>query len=318
MGFTRSGAFYYGVNNNVGDFKIVEVDPVSGNVVSPPQSGSQRGNTWYPAWSRDGRFLAYILAREPNRTVIVRSLDTGEEREYELGERTIGLGDPVRWLPDGKGVAIPAFEPGKGETLVRIDVQTGRITNLMPLPAGVGFPKFDFSPDGKTVFLRASGRIVAHDLTTGQETVVIEKRGLYTGAVSPDGRQLLIGVNEKGTQILSIMPAAGGEARELMRVDGEKEVPFWGGPWWTPDGRYIGFLKGVKGEAQTPYQARRWQLWRVAAEGGEPQRLGLTVGRQIGGLRPHPDGRRLATTDFEMNLEIWVMENFLPQAKAAK
>ena len=44
------------------------------------------------------------------------------------------------------------------------------------------------------------------------------------------------------------MPAAGGEARELLRIDGEKEVPFWGTPWWTPDGRYIAFLKGVKGE----------------------------------------------------------------------
>jgi Tol biopolymer transport system component len=190
----------------------------------------------------------------------------------------------------------------------------------MPLPAGVGFPKFDFSPDGKTVFYFNSnaGRVVAHDLTNGQETVVIEKRGLYTGAVSPDGRQLLIGVNEKGTQILSVMPAAGGEPREVLRVDGAKEVPFWGSPWWTPDGRYISFMKGVEGDAKIRYEGRRWQLWRVPAEGGEPQRLGLIVGRQIGGLRPHPDGRRLATTDFKANLEIWVMENFLPPLDVAK
>ena len=37
----------------------------------------------------------------------------------------------------------------------------------------------------------------------------------------------------------------------------------------------------------------------------------------MGGLRPHPDGRRLATTDFKVNLEVWVMENFLPKAGAA-
>jgi len=319
MGFTRSGAFFYAVNNNVGDVKIVEIDPVSGNVVSPPQSASQRGNTWAPAWSPDGRFLAYILAREPNRTVIVRSLETGEEREFEVGERTIGMGASLHWLPDGKAVAVPVFEPGKGESLVRVDVQTGRVTSLAPLPAGIGFPRFDFSPDGNRVFyikptaLPAVGRVVARDLKSGQEVDVIEKRGLYRGVVSPDGRRLLIGVNEKGTQVLFIMPAAGGEARELLRVGGEKEIPFWGGPWWTPDGRYIAFLKGVKGK--TPNQ---WDLWRVAAEGGEPERLGLTVGRQMGGLRPHPDGRRLATTDFKVNLEIWVMENFLPPAKAAK
>jgi hypothetical protein len=36
----------------------------------------------------------------------------------------------------------------------------------------------------------------------------------------------------------------------------------------------------------------------------------------MGGLRPHPDGRRLATTDFKVNLEVWVMENFLPKPAA--
>jgi len=321
MGFTRSGAFYYAVDNNIGDVKIAEIDPVSGNVVSPPQSASRRGNTWAPAWSPDGRFLAYILAREPNRTVIVRDMDTGEEREFEVGERTIGMGAFLHWLPDGKAVAVPAFEPGKGDSLVRIDVQTGRVSTLMPLPARSGFPRFDFSPDGNTGFYikptalpgGKASRVVARDLKSGQEVDVIERPGLYRAVVSPDGRRLLIGLNENGTQILSVMPVTGGEARELLRVDSEKEVPFWGSPWWTPDGRYIAFLKGVKGK--TPNQ---WDLWRVAAEGGEPQRLGLTVGQQMGGLRPHPDGRRLATTDFKVNLEIWVMENFLPPTKVAK
>ena len=319
MGFTRSGAFYYAVNNNVGDVKIAEIDPVSGNVVSPPQSASQRGNTWAPAWSPDGRFLAYILAREPNRTVIVRSLDTGEEREFEVGERTIGMGASLHWLPDGKAVAVPAFEPGKGESLARVDVQTGQVTTLIALPSGSGFPQFDL--DGNTVYYVKppaipggnAGRVVARDLKSGQEVDIIAKPGLFRCIVSPDSRRLLIGVNEKGTLILSVMPAAGGEAQELLRIGGEKDVPFWGTPWWTPDGRYIAFLKGVKGK--TPDE---WQLWRVAAEGGEPQRMGLTVGRQMGGLRPHPDGRRLATTDFKVNLEVWVMENFLPPSKIAK
>jgi len=320
MGFTRSGAFFYAVNLMVGDVKIVEVDPVSGNVVSPLQSASQRGNTWSPDWSPDGRFLAYILARESGRTVIVRSLETGEEREFEVGERTIEMSAALHWLPDGKAVAVTVFEPGKGESLVRVDVQTGRISTLMPLPAGVGFPRFDFSPDGNTIYYKKraipggnAGRIVARDLKSGQEADVIERPGLYRAVVSPDGQRLLIGVNEEGTQILFVMPAVGGEAREVLRVGGENEVPFWGGPWWTPDGRSIGFLKGVKGK--TPAQ---WELWRVSADGGEPQRLGLTVGRQMGGLRPHPDGRRLATTDFEANMEVWVMENFLPLLKNVK
>jgi Tol biopolymer transport system component len=161
-------------------------------------------------------------------------------------------------------------------------------------------------------------RLVAHDLRSGQETVVIEKRGLSVGVVSPDGQRLLIGVNERGSQSLLVMPAAGGEARELVRVDGEKEIPFWGSPSWTRDGRYVAFRKGVKGEAQIPYKDRQWQLWRVAAEGGEPQRMGLNAAGQLtGGLRLHPDGRRVAIDDVKVNLEVWVMENFLPKSSAA-
>jgi dipeptidyl aminopeptidase/acylaminoacyl peptidase len=36
MGFTRSGAFYFGVDNNVWGIKIAELDPDSGSMVSPP------------------------------------------------------------------------------------------------------------------------------------------------------------------------------------------------------------------------------------------------------------------------------------------
>jgi len=37
-----------------------------------------------------------------------------------------------------------------------------------------------------------------------------------------------------------------------------------------------------------------------------------------GGLRLHPDGRRVAIDDIKVNLEVWVMENFLPPLKVAK
>jgi Tol biopolymer transport system component len=320
MGFTRSGAFYYRVNNNVWGVKIAEIDPASGKVVSPPHPVSQRGNIWGPDWSPDGRFLAYVLIREPNRTVIVRSLDTGEEREFKVGERTIEMGDRLRWVPDGKAVAIPAFEPGKGKSLVRIDVQSGRITSLMPLPArNGGFQRFEFSPDGNTVFYVKAQSLVARDLRSGQERVVIEKPGLLAGVASPDGQRLLISAVEGKSLVLLIMPTAGGEPRELIRVDGETEIPFWGTPSWTPDSRSIAYLKGVDAEKRIPYKLRQWDLWRVAAGGGEPQRLGLNfTGQLTGSLRLHPDGRRVAIDDIKVNLEVWVMENFLPPAKAAR
>jgi Tol biopolymer transport system component len=317
LGFTRTGSFFYAVDNNVFDVQIAELDSASGNMVSPPQPAFRRGNVRSPDWSPDGRLLAAVDARKPMRAVIIRSMDTGEERELPVGERTIaGARSGLRWTPDGKAVVVPESEY---KNLIRIDVQTGQVTSLMPLPALVDC-SFDFSRDGNIVFYVKpfalpnvnAMRLVARDLRSGQETVIIEKRGLFAGVVSPDGQRLLIATWEGPSQVLLVMPAAGGEARELVRVDGEKETPFWGSPSWTADGRYVAFLKGIKGK--TPNQ---WELWRVAAEGGEPQRIGLIPAR-FRDARMHPDGRRMAISDAKVNFEVWVMENFLPPLKVAK
>lgn len=193
------------------------------------------------------------------------------------------------------------------------------VTSLMPLPVLNSVPRFEFSPDGNTIFTVRPSGLVAYDLRSGQEKVVIKKEGLYAGLVSPDGQRLLLAVIEGKSQVLLIMPTAGGEARELVRVDGEKEAPFWGSASWMPDGHYVAFLKGIKGEAQIPFKDQLWQLWRVATEGGEPQRLDLNVaGHLTGELRLHPDGHRVAIDDVKVNLELWVMENFLPTDKSVK
>jgi Tol biopolymer transport system component len=313
VGFTNSGAFYYGVNNNIWGVHIAEFDPAGRKVVSPPQSIFRHGNIRSPDWSPDGRSLAGVVSSEPSQTVVIHSVDTGEERELRVSEWTFVWGG-TRWTPDGKSVVVPASQAGKGNNLIRIDVQTGQVTSLMPLPALDAVPRFELSPDGNIIFMPKMGQLVAHDLQSGQKKVVIEKKGLYSGIISPDGQRILIAVNEGGSQVLLIMPSDGGEARELVKVDGEKEVPFWGNASWTPDSRYIVFLKGIKGETQIPYKDTQWQLWRVAVEGGEPQYLGLNFAGQLTGqLRIHPDGRRVVVDGILVNLELWVIENFLPK-----
>ncbi len=320
MGFTRSGAFYYAVINNIWEVRIAEPDPGGGNSISPSQPAFRRGNTRAAEWSPDGRSLAAADAREPCRAVIVRSVSTGEEQEFGVGERTIMAGG-LRWTPDGKAIVVPASEPGKGESLIRIDVQTGQVSSLMPLPTLFGWPRFEFSRDGNTVyyvrppvpFAAGEARLVAHDLRTGNETDIVQKPGLIWGTISPDGQHVAINVNSNKSWSVLVKPASGGEFRELVRVDKENETPFGGSPSWTSDGRYIVFLKGAKGN-----YPQQWQLWRVAAEGGEPQRIGQVAARQLVGFRLHPDGRRVALSDIKVDLEVWAMENFLPAPKAVK
>jgi Tol biopolymer transport system component len=316
MGLTRSGAFYYAVNNNVCGIKIAELDPSSGKVVTQLQSAFKHGNMRSPDWSPDGHSLAGIDANEPSQAVIIRSMDTDEERELSAGGWIIGMGG-LSWTPDGKAVVVPASKAGKGDNLIRIDVQTGLVIPLMPLPALGGWPRFGFSRDGNIIYYHrpdpsnsSGSQLVAYDLRSGQETAVTEDPGIYMSQVSPDGKQLLIAkaVEEGKSQVLLIRPSSGGEAREFIKVDGEKDVPFWGSASWTPDGRYVVFFKGVKGKDG------QWQLWRVAVEGGEAETLVLNfTGQLLGSLKINPDGRHVVIDDVGVNLEVWVMENFLPK-----
>jgi hypothetical protein len=48
-------------------------------------------------------------------------------------------------------------------------------------------------------------------------------------------------------------------------------------------------------------------LWRVSLEGGQPERLPISFDRQ-GGLRLHPDGRRVAFTRGAIHSEVWSMD----------
>jgi Tol biopolymer transport system component len=68
----------------------------------------------------------------------------------------------------------------------------------------------------------------------------------------------------------------------------------------------------------TSLQDHKYDLWRVPAEGGTPQKVGLAIGPPWI-VRVHPDGQRIAFIAGEpMRSEVWVMENFLPVTKAAR
>ena len=79
---------------------------------------------------------------------------------------------------------------------------------------------------------------------------------------------------------------------------------------WTRDGRYVLFVMGNRG------QPGPTELWRVPAEGGEPQKLLEMNG--LSDISVHPDGRRIAFTGGSTQMEVWAMENFLPGFTAGK
>ena len=77
--------------------------------------------------------------------------------------------------------------------------------------------------------------------------------------------------------------------------------------------RQVFFTKGG-----APGQDLTFGLWRVPAQGGEAQEVGLTM-EFLRGLRVHPDGQRIAfAAGWSGAPEVWVMENVPRPTEASK
>jgi Tol biopolymer transport system component len=300
--FTRENSYFYGLQTAMTDVYVAELDPGTGRV-GPPVRASRRlvgANRW-PEWSRDGRFLAYVSTRTPGEgdlpVLSILTLDTGKRKDVFPRMTFISR---LRWSPDGRSLlANGRDEMGLGG-LYRIDVQNGDVSSIVQ-SKGQGFPRQSaWSPDGRTIYRMATG-IRARDAATGEEKE-IRSRDATDFALSPDGRFLAVPREDRASKssVLEIVAIEEGQARELLRVPASGA--FVHALAWSADGRFLFFTKD-RGEKR--------DLWRVAVESGETEKLGISM-EGLSEVRPHPDGRRIAFSAGAFRAEIWTMENLLP------
>jgi len=332
ISLTREGALYYGVVRATEDVFAVDLDPATGKVTSPPRKlvESYEGGNFTPSFSPDGEYLAYVSRRgnspyptNVGNALCVRSLDTGKEQVFyreiwRLGLRHISGPD---WSPDGRYMTFGGSTGNSGYSIYRIELKTGEISLIYLCSPDERLTGGAYGPDEKGFFARAKldagiSQIVVRDLRSGEEKELFRypqlERGIRT-ALSPDYNWLCFSnAGWGGIRSLNIMPASGGEVKEIWNF-GETQM---GTPGihqaWSPDGRYILF------SAPDTSDMRVWDLWRIPVEGGEPEKAGLQRSWGMFNITISPDGRQLsfagrggASTDSEL----WVLENFLPEIK---
>ena len=349
VGITPGGALFYGLLSEREDVFVAELGPESGRILGRPRPGTDRflGHNFYPAWSPDGKRLAYFSRRHLEfrglTMLVIRTVETGEEVEHPLGAGRVAAG---RWFPDGRSLLVPRTATRRRVwSLHRVDAASGEVTPLSgPLTGGARFSRPAVSPDGRTVYYIVQSRrtkkspasaryfsVIALDVETKATRELYSApsaRRVSSVAVSPDGRRLALLTTEKVSQepwpvstTISFMPSSGGELREIFRVERPSYVAIKDhGMEWTADGEYL--LASIP---SGPGSEDKWDVdvVRIPADGGETVSLGVTVvwGNSFRFPSAHPDGRRIAfdtSSPGELGRDLWVLENFLPEEPASE
>lgn len=316
LGFTQKGSYYYGIETMWSDVYVATLDVVRGKLISEPKPISERfvGSNFGPTWSPDGKFLAYVLGRKPY-VLCIHSFENGEDRDLSLNLKYFNW--PL-WSPRGDAILLWGMDEMNQYGLFLVDHRTGDVTPVVKNENGKNVQQATWSPDGKAIFFRRfdskENQFMMRDLETGKEKELLydssfRDSAVCDSAVSLEGK-LLVFLSLPGS-VLKIMPLEGGEIRELLRFEMPEYIPGYSGLAWTPDGKYVLFLKESISDG---HGFPKTELWRVDIENGGTQPLGLAMVR-MRNLSLNSDGRRIAFDSGQWKAEIWVMENFLQEIK---
>ena len=325
LGFSRDGSYYYGVTGCECSVYFAELDSETGRLLGTAQRVAPAFRRTGADWSPDGKRLSYIapaggvLAK--SWVLTVRSLDTGESRDYSVPARVLHQLRPL-WSPDGRFILVKGWDSKAypREVAYSVSVGTGEIATLVASPSLWHVEMIEWvewSADGGALFfVRTKGspqalEIAVRNLESGQEKILFQGTAppfVYGLTTSPNGRHLAFGVWDTKQQrsALRILPVTGGEPEELATVDLPNAIS---PPAWTMDSRHL------------IYQTKEG-LWRVSLDGGEPSSLGSLAPRAAnqGGLSVHPNGQRIAfVAEGSQKSEIWVLpEKSLSSHSAAE
>jgi len=314
-------------NRNVSRVWVVEVATGTSRQLSGGP-GSDR----QPRWSPDGKTLAFVSTRDSGAQVWVLPIGGGDARK--VSHVPDGVSDPL-WLPDGSGLLVVSdmkwppnqeidqrngqyptdariwtglmwrhwddWRAGKRQHLFRVDMATGKATDLTPVDHDVpaiatsGDGDVTVSPDGKDILVAMHGDSTVAD-NTNVDIYVIDGPNLHRATTSPGADNTpRFSPDNRWTSFLS-MERAGFEADRVRLMIADRTTGMgpivdatagWalsvGSYTWCPNSKCIYAVVEERG---------RDNIYRIDIPGYKRTRVitgGVNTGVQVG-----PDNKTLA------------------------
>lgn len=185
-----------------------------------------------PAWSPDGRYLAYVSFEDGRSKIVIQEIKTGNR--MKVSERP-GINGAPAWSPDGKRLAVTLSHEGSPEIYL-MDIEGQRLQRLTNHSAIDTEPAW--APNGKSLVFTSdrSGRPQIYRVSARGGKVVrltFEGKENACASFSPDGKNLVMVTNQGKGQQIGVFSLSDKSLRIL--TDG----PFDESPAYAPNGSMV-------------------------------------------------------------------------------